>query len=174
MKIFRPIVQSSHQCFKTLINDVLSQGRITEVRPGTSQHAIAVKCYYHGCSVLKTAKAFTGNVKGSYDRLMNWLHQGSTLAPHRTDKKGHTNLYSVAWLSGNRSVQHWLCGLNNTSLRHLQPSGQLFLTQTVWLMLSDTAQHIITDLLFQENSYDPYLLILYSFDSDSYMIWIIW
>jgi hypothetical protein len=64
--------------------------------------------------------------------------------------------------------------LNNTSLRHLQPSGQLFLTQTVWLMLSDTAQHIITDLLFQENSYDPYLLILYSFDSDSYMIWIIW
>ena len=79
----------------TMITDEPQQGRITEVRPGTTQHAIAVKCYYHGCSVLKTAKAFTGNGKGSYDRLMNWLYQGSSLAPNRTDKQGHTKLYSV-------------------------------------------------------------------------------
>lgn len=66
------------------------------MRKGTSQHAIAAKCHYHGasCSVLKTAKAFVAG-NASFERVMSWLYEGKRRVPLRSDAAAHKRLYGV-------------------------------------------------------------------------------
>lgn len=69
-------------------------GRITEVRPNTPKHAVAVRCHKHGCSILKTARAFQpGTGHGTYDRIMFWLYSGRSLK--NSEKAAHTRMYPV-------------------------------------------------------------------------------
>jgi len=91
------------------------QGRITEIKRGATGHSIAVKCNYHrDCSILKTAKAFSGvNESLWVDRIMAWLHDGPKRIPDRNAGFQHKKLFGVLW-QGWKSIVH--CFVRGMSL----------------------------------------------------------
>ena len=76
-------------------------GQITEIRPGTANHAISVKCQYHQiCRVLRTVKAFAKMERTEWTgRIMQWLLAGRTRFPTRSDSHGHKQQFGVIWLN---------------------------------------------------------------------------
>ena len=72
--------------------EVLCQdsGRITEIKPGTAQHAISVACYLHSkCSRLRLVRDLPSS---STPLMIDYLVAGRRF-PNRSDTHKHTEMF---------------------------------------------------------------------------------